>query len=152
MAVSHRMYARSLFQAARDSEYEEIPDNCRDFPGAIGGTRAARFARTRSSARRALLCEIPPTRRARAQLRPPPLGEGPTGRSRPKEFGRRRAGRLTVELTTAYELSDDEAASIVKKTEQSSAAPSTRAVDRRSAACPPGRLAPARRHARPHHR
>ena len=41
------------------------------------------------------------------------------------------AGRLTVELTTAYELSDDEAASIVKKIEQSSGrtVEATRAVD-----------------------
>ena len=41
------------------------------------------------------------------------------------------AGRLTVELTTAYELSDDEAASIVKKIEQSSGrtVEATRTVD-----------------------
>ncbi len=66
------------------------------------------------------------------------LGEGARGRARRglprvRRARRGRARRLTVELTTAYELSDDEAASIVKKIEQSSGrtVEATRAVDPR---------------------
>ena len=75
-------------------------------------------------------------RRAAAQLRPARLREGPHAQLGEiyREFDALVAAeqkRLTVELTTAYELSDDEAASIVQKIEQSSGrtVEATRKVD-----------------------
>ena len=109
-------------------------------PAAEGG-RARRDPRRRRRAVRNFLACSSPRRDARAQID-----------EIYREFEALVAAeqkRLTVELTTAYELSDDEAASILKKIEKSSgrAVEATRKVDaapdRRHR--PPGRLAPARR-------
>jgi F-type H+-transporting ATPase subunit delta len=142
VAVSHRMYARSLFQAAKDAgKLELVHEQLGDFAAAIA--------------------EVPELRRVLANPELDPQQKaGVLGEilGDADELVRNfvllvsekgRAGeivhiydeldalvaaeqrRLIVELTTAYELSDDEAASIVEKIEQSSGrtVEATRSVD-----------------------
>ncbi len=142
MAVAHRMYARSLFQAAKDAgKLDVVHTELGDFAAAIA--------------------EVPELRRVLAnpeldpQQKAAVLGEilgdadelvrnfvllvSEKGRAGEIEEIQRELDalvaaeqrRLTVELTTAYELSDEEAAAILKKIEQSSgrAVEATRRVD-----------------------
>jgi F-type H+-transporting ATPase subunit delta len=93
------MYARSLFQAAKDAgKLELVHEQLGDFAAAIA--------------------EVPELRRVLINHELDALVAA-------------EQRRLIVELTTAYELSDDEAASIVEKIEQSSGrtVEATRSVD-----------------------
>jgi F-type H+-transporting ATPase subunit delta len=142
VAVSHRMYARSLFQAARDAgRLELVHEQLGDFAAAIAAVPELRQVLENP--------ELDPQQKA-GVLREI-LGDadelvvnfvllaaekGRAGEIEEiyREFDALVAaeqGRLTVELTTAYELSEDEAASIVQKIEQSSGrtVEATRTVD-----------------------
>ena len=142
MAVSHRMYARSLFQAARDAgRLEVVHEQLNDFAAAIGEVPELRRVLENP--------ELDPQQKAAV------LGEilgdadelvrnfvlltadkGRAGEIREiyEELDALVAAeqkRLTVELTTAYELSDDEAADILQKIETASGrtVEATRKVD-----------------------
>ncbi len=142
MAVSHRLYARSLFQAAQGAgRLDVVHEQLGEFAAAIRDVPELRRVLENP--------ELDPQQKAGV------LGEilGDADEL-VRNFvllvaAKGRAGeideiyteldalvaaeqkRLTVELTTAYELSDDEAASIVKKIEQASgqAVEATRSVD-----------------------
>jgi ATP synthase F1 delta subunit len=136
------MYARSLFQAARDAgRLELVHEQLGDFAASIGDVPELRQVLENP--------ELDPQQKA-GVLREI-LGEadelvvnfvlltaekGRAGEIEEiyREFDALVAaeqGRLAVELTTAYELTEDEAASIVQKIEQSSGrtVEATRTVD-----------------------
>lgn len=142
MAVSHRMYARSLFQAARDADrLDAVHEQLGDFATAIGEVPELRGVLANP--------ELDPEQKAGVLgeimgdadelLRNFVLLVAEKGRAGEIEEIYRELDalvaverkRLTVELTTAYELSDEEAASILKKIEQSSgrSVEATRKVD-----------------------
>ena len=143
MAVAHRMYARALFQAARETG--RLDPVAADIAALATALEEIACSSARSS----------PTRRSTRRRRPPC-----SRRSRPAqttssrnflrllaEKGRARElgeiaeelealvahaqNRLTVELTTAVELSEDEARSIVETIERASGrtVEATRSVD-----------------------
>lgn len=128
MAVSHRMYARALFQAARAAgRLDTVHEQLGDFAAAIGQVPELRRVLENP--------ELDPQQKAGV------LGEilgdadelvhnfvllvSEKGRAGELEEIYRELDalvaaeqkRLIVELTTAYELSDDEAASILQKIE-----------------------------------
>ncbi|MEO5793387.1 MAG: ATP synthase F1 subunit delta [Gaiellaceae bacterium] len=142
MSVAPRMYARSLFQAARDAgrldavhaelgEFVTAVEQVPELRGLLSNPQIERDER--SAALREILADADELVRNFVLL----LSE--KGRTAQLDEVYREldalvaaeAGRLTVELTTAYELSDDEAASIVEKIEQSSGrtVEATRSVD-----------------------
>ena len=131
MAVAQRMYARALFEAAREKERlpevrEQLGDflqASRDVPelGALLGNPQL-DTQTKARALEDLLGDADEIVRNFLMLvtekgRVSELDEIE------REFERLVAadeGRLEVDLTTAYELSDDEAAAIVRQIEQAS--------------------------------
>lgn len=142
MAVSHRLYARSLFEAAREKgSLEVVHAELGEFATAIGEVPELR----------ALLENPEVETRAKADVLGEVLGDADElvrnfvllvsekGRAGELEeiyreldaLVAREQKRLTVELTTAYELSEDEAASILGKIEQASgrSVEATRKVD-----------------------
>ena len=142
MAVSHRMYARSLFQAARDQgKLDVVHEQLGDFAAAIGEVpelrRVLENPELDPQQKAAVLGEI--LGDADELVRNFVLLTTEKGRAGEIEDIHRELDalvaaeqrRLTVELTTAYELSDEEAASIVKKIESSSGrtVEATRTVD-----------------------
>ena len=109
MAVAPRMYARSLFQAAKEANsLDVVHAELGEFVAAVD--------------------EVPELRGLRSN---PQIERHERAAALREILADADAGRLTVELTTAYELSDDDAAAIVKKIEQSSGrtVEATRAVD-----------------------
>ena len=142
MAVSQRMYARSLFQAAQGrGKVEVVHQELGDFAAAIGSVPELRN-----------LLENPELEpRAKAAVLEEILGGANelihnfvllvAEKGRASEFEEiyreldalvaAEQRRLTVELTTAYELSDEEEDSILKKIEASSgrSVEATRKVD-----------------------
>jgi F-type H+-transporting ATPase subunit delta len=142
VAVSHRMYARSLFQAARDAgKLDVVHEQLGDFAAAIGEVpelrRVLENPELDPQQKAGVLGEIMGD--ADELLRNFVLLVSEKGRAGELEEIYRELEalvaaeqkRLTVELTTAYELSDDEAKSILKKIEQSSGrtVEATRKVD-----------------------
>ena len=142
MAVSHRMYARALFEAAQDAgRLDVVHEQLGDFAAAIGEIpelrRVLENPELDPQEKAAVLGEI--LGDADELLRNFLLLVSEKGRAGEiegifSEFDALVAAenrRLTVELTTAYELSDDEAASIVEKIEKSSGrtVEATRSVD-----------------------
>ena len=142
MAVSHRMYARSLFQAARDAgRLDEVHEQLGDFAAAIGDVpelrRLLENPELDPQQKAGVLGEI--LGDADELVRNFVLLVSEKGRAGEIEeiyaeldaLVAAEQRRLLVELTTAYELSDDEAASIVEKIEQSSGrtVEATRTVD-----------------------
>lgn len=142
MAVAHRMYARSLFQAAREAgRLDAVHSELGDFVAAIGDVPELRSVLTNpeldSADKAAVLGDI--LGDADELTRNFVLLVAEKGRAGELEeiYGELDAlvaaeqRRLTVELTTAYELSDDEAASILKKIEAASgrSVEATRKVD-----------------------
>ena len=142
MAVAPRLYARSLFQAAKESgRLDTVHVELGDFAAAVDEVSELQALLTnpeidreeRAAALREILADADELLRNFVLLlsekgRAAQLGEVY------REFDAlvaADAGRLNVELTTAYELSDDEAASIVQKIEQSSGrtVEATRSVD-----------------------
>jgi F-type H+-transporting ATPase subunit delta len=144
MAVAPRMYARSLFEAAKEmdsldvvhaelGEFATAVDEVPELRNLLSNPQIDRDER--AAALREILADADELVRHLVLL----LSE--KGRTAQldevyREFDElvaAEAGRLTVELTTAYELSDDEASSILKKIEQSSGrtVEATRSVDPR---------------------
>ena len=142
MAVAHRMYARALFEAAKEKgRLAQVREELGDFVAAIDAVPELD----------ALLRNPQLDPRAKAQALEDVLGgadqlvrnfllltveKNRAGQLREihREFERLMAAeerRLTVEVTTAYELSDDEAKRIVGQIEQASGRPvdATRSVD-----------------------
>lgn len=142
MAVAHRMYARALFEAAKEKgRLAEVREELGDFVAAVDAVPELD----------ALLRNPQLDPRAKAQALEDVLGgadelvrnfllltveKNRAGQLREihREFERLMAAeerRLTVEVTTAYELSDDEAKQIVGQIEQASGRPvdATRSVD-----------------------
>ena len=142
MAVAHRMYARALFEAAKDKgRLSQVREELGDFVAAVD-----QVPELDSMLRNP---QLDP--RAKAQALEDVLGGADqlvrnfllltvekhrAGQLREiqREFERLMAieeRRLTVELTTAYELSDDEAKRIVGQIERASGRPvdATRTVD-----------------------
>ena len=126
MAVAQRMYARALFEAAREADridavagdlgaiagaMDEVPElraflrNPQIEPDRQGGD-ARRDRRGRRRARRA-------TSSGSSRRRAAPASSPRSAPSSTRSSRRRRTGS-SVELTTAHELSDDEATSIVQ--------------------------------------
>lgn len=142
MAVSHRMYARSLFQAAQDAgRLEAVHEQLGDFAAAIGQVpelrRMLENPELDPAEKAGVLGEI--LGDADELVRNFVLLVSEKGRAGELEEIQRELDalvaqeqkRLTVELTTAYELSDDEAAAILKQIEQASgrSVEATRKVD-----------------------
>ena len=142
MSVAHRMYARSIFQAARDQgKLDVVHGELGDLAAAIGDVPELRRLLDNpeldAQQRAAVLGDI--LGDADELVRNFVLLTAEKGRAGEiaeiyRELDALVAAeqrRLTVELTTAYELSDEEAASILKKIEQSSGrtVEATRKVD-----------------------
>ena len=142
MAVAPRMYARSLFQAAKETgKLELVHAELGEFVAAVEHVPELRALLAnpeidrdeRSAALREILADADELLRNFVLL----LSEKGRTAQLPevyREFDAlvaAEAGRLNVELTTAYELSDEEAASIVEKIEQTSGrtVEATRSVD-----------------------
>src|SRR5262249_35349233 len=142
MAVAHRMYARALFEAAKEKgRLAQVREELGDFVAAVEQVPELD----------ALLRNPQLDPRAKAQALEDVLGGAdelvrnflllPVEKTRAgqlreihREFERLVAAeerRLTVEVTTAYELSDDEAKQIVGQIESASGRPvdATRTVD-----------------------
>jgi F-type H+-transporting ATPase subunit delta len=142
VAVAHRMYARALFEAAKEQgRLAQVGEELGDFVAAINEVPELD----------ALLKNPQLDPRAKAQALEDVLGgadplvrnfllltveknRGGQLREIHREFERLMAAeerRLTVELTTAHELSDDEALQIVGQIEGASGRPvdATRSVD-----------------------
>ena len=142
MSVAHRTYALALFQAAKEKErLAEVREELGDFVAAVDQVPELD----------ALLRNPQLDPRAKAQALDDVLGgadelvrnflllvveknRGGQIREIQRELERliaKEERRLTVELTTAYELSDDEASEIVTQIEKASGRPvdATRDVD-----------------------
>ena len=131
MAVAERLYARALFRAAEDrGRVEAVHRDLGDFADAVTGspelaaflanpqvepaTKASVLGELSGGADelvRNFLCLLAEKGRS-AQI--------PGIRDEFQALVDRAQGRVSVELTTAFELSDDEAASIVAQIEKSS--------------------------------
>jgi F-type H+-transporting ATPase subunit delta len=142
LAVSHRMYARSLFHAAQEhGKLEVVHEQLGDFAAAIGDVpelkRVLENPELDPQEKAGVLGDI--LGDADELVRNFVLLAAEKGRAGEIEEIYRELEalvaaeqqRLTVELTTAYELSDDEADAIVKKIESSSgrSVEATRSVD-----------------------
>lgn len=142
MAVSHRMYARSLFQAAQaQGRLTAVHEELGDFVAAIGAVPELRNvlsnpeldARSKADVLGDILGDADELTRNFVLL-VAEKGRAAELEEIYRELDRLVAAeekRLNVELTTAYELSEDEAASILKKIEQASgrSVEATRKVD-----------------------
>jgi len=142
VAVSHRMYARSLFQAAQEQgKLTAVHEEVGDFAAAIAAVPELRNVLSNpeldARAKADVLGEI--LGGADELTRNFVLLVAEKGRANEleeiyRELDRLVAAeekRLNVELTTAFELSEEEAASILKKIEQASgrSVEATRKVD-----------------------
>jgi F-type H+-transporting ATPase subunit delta len=142
MAVSHRMYARSLFQAAKEQgRLDTIHRELGEFAAAVAEVPELRSVLVNpeldAADKAAVLGEI--LGDADELTRNFVLLVSEKGRAGELEEIYRELDalvaaderRLTVELTTAFELSEDEAATILKKIEQASgrSVEATRKVD-----------------------
>lgn len=131
MAVAERMYARALFQAAQEQgRVEAVQGDLGAFAGAVEGSpELAAFLsnpQVDPVAKAGVLAEISEgaDELVRNFLRLI-AGKGRAGqvagiRDEFQALVDRAQGRIAVELTTAFELSDDEAAAIVSQIEQAS--------------------------------
>lgn len=142
MAVAPRMYARSLFAAAKEqNRLDAVLDELGEFVAAVEDVPGLRSLLTNpqidSQDRIAALRDILEGADELVRnflLLVTEKGRGGQIEEIYREFDALVATeqkRLTVELTTAYELSDDEAAEILKRIESSSgrAVEATRKVD-----------------------
>jgi F-type H+-transporting ATPase subunit delta len=142
MAVAHRMYAHALYEAARDQDRVDVTrDELGELATAMDATPELEAflanpqldPAAKASLLEELTAEAEPIVRNFVRV---VASKGRAGQLRAitEEFDAivdREQGRLAVELTTAYELADDEAAAIVNRIEQSSGrtVEATRSVD-----------------------
>jgi F-type H+-transporting ATPase subunit delta len=142
MAAGHRIYARALFDAAKEQgRVAEVQSALQDFRTTVDAVpelrRMLENPQLDPGAKRAALAEL--LGDSEELVRNFLLLIAEKGRAGEldqfvDEFDTlvaRDEGRLNVELTTAYELSEDDAASILKKIEQASGrtVEATRKVD-----------------------
>jgi F-type H+-transporting ATPase subunit delta len=142
MAAAQRLYARALFGAAKEQgRLESVRQELADFAESVAEVPELRSLlenpQLDPAAKRAALGDLladgdPLVKNFLLVL----AEKGRTGEleeivAELDELVARDQGRLSVELTTAYELSDDEAAGIVAKIEQASGrnVDATRRVD-----------------------
>ena len=142
MAVAERLYAKALFEAAEDSgRVDAVQRDLSDFADAVEASPELSAFLTNPqvdpAAKVGVLGELSEgsdelvhnfLRLIAAKGR---AGQIPGIRDEFQALVDRAQGRVAVELTTAFELSDDEAASIVAQIEQSSGrkVEATRKVD-----------------------
>lgn len=142
MSAAHRIYAEALFGAAKEAgSLGEISDAITDFAAAVGASPELRGVlrnpQLESSAKAAILRDLAgdeePLFSNFLQLT---VEKGRAGELEEiaREFERlmaREERRLTVELTTARELTEDEAGAILRQIEQASGrkVEATRSVD-----------------------
>ena len=142
MAVAHRMYARALYEAARDQgRVDVVRSQLTELATAMETTPELEAFLSNPQldpgAKASVLDEVTtdgdPVVRNFVRV---VASKGRAGQIRPivEEFEAivdREQGRLTVELTTAYELDDTETAAIVRQIEQASGrtVEATRSVD-----------------------
>ncbi len=142
MSVVHRVYARALYDAAKErGRVESVQEELADFLAAVRDVPELRAVlrnpqldpRAKASAIEALVSGgeelVANFLRLLAEK-----GRAGEVEEIGREFERLVAaeqGQLTVELTTAYELSDEEAAAIVRQIERASGrkVEATRSVD-----------------------
>lgn len=142
MSVAHRMYARALFEAARDAgRLEAVRDELSDAAAAIESVPELRRVldnpelepEAKASVLVAVLADADQLVRnfARLLVEKGRAGELPAVAREYEALVAAEQRILTVELTTAYELSDPEAADIVERIEQASGrqVEATRTVD-----------------------
>ena len=142
MAVAERLYARALFEAAQESgRVEAVHRDLGAFADAVEGSpELAAFLsnpQVESVAKIGVLGELSDGADAlvhnflRLLAGKGRAGQIPGIRDEFQALVDRAQGRVAVELTTAYELSDDEAASIVSQIERASGrtVEATRKVD-----------------------
>lgn len=142
MAAAQRLYARALFEAAREqNRVDDVVTDVGDFVEAVRGVPELRSLlenpQLDPAAKRAALADL--LAEADPLVRNFLLVLAEKGRAGElEEIARelddlvaREAGRLNVELTTAFELSDEEADGIVKQIEQAAGrtVEATRSVD-----------------------
>ncbi|MFN8224032.1 MAG: ATP synthase F1 subunit delta [Gaiellales bacterium] len=131
MAVAQRLYARALFEAAKDQDRTAIVgDQLRELATALAETPELEAFLTNPQldprAKASLLEEIATGADPLVQnflKLAAEKGRGGDLRDIAAEFEQlvdREQGRITVELTTAHELSDTDAAAIVSQIEKSS--------------------------------
>jgi len=142
VAVAERLYAKALFEAAEDSgRVDAVQRDLREFADAVeaspGLSAFLTNPQVEPAAKVGVLGELSEgsdelvhnfLRLIAAKGR---AGQIPGIRDEFQALVDRAQGRVAVELTTAFELSDDEAASIVAQIEQSSGrkVEATRKVD-----------------------
>jgi F-type H+-transporting ATPase subunit delta len=142
MAVAHRMYARALYDAARDQDrVDVVRDELSELAAAMEATPELEAFLSNPQldpgAKASVLDEVThgadPTVRNFVRV---VASKGRAGQLRQivEEFEAivdREQGRLSVELTTAHELDDAETAAIVRQIEQASGrtVDATRSVD-----------------------
>jgi F-type H+-transporting ATPase subunit delta len=142
VAVAHRIYAEALFGAAKDAgRLAEVNEALSDFAAAVAASPELRSVlrnpQLESTAKAGILADLvgdeEPLFANFLQLT---AEKGRAGELEEiaREFERlmaREERRLTVELTTARELSDDEAAAILRQIEQAAGrkVEATRSVD-----------------------
>ena len=131
MAVAERLYARALFQAAQEQGHlEAVHRDLGEFADAVGASSELEAflsnPQVEPAAKIGVLGELSEgadvlvhnfLRLIAAKGR---AGQLPGIRDEFQALVDRAQGRVAVELTTAFELSDDEAASIVAQIEQAS--------------------------------
>jgi F-type H+-transporting ATPase subunit delta len=142
VAAAQRLYARALFEAAREQDrVDDVVTEIDDFAEAVRTVPELRSLlenpQLDPAAKRAALADL--LAEADPLVRNFLLVLAEKGRAGElEEIAReldelvaREEGRLNVELTTAFELSDEEADGIVKQIEQASgrAVEATRSVD-----------------------
>ena len=142
MAVAHRMYARALYEAARDQDRVDVArDQLAELASALETTPELESflanPQLDPGAKAGVLEEVTagadPVVRNFVRV---VASKGRAGQLRAiaEEFEAivdREQGRLQVELTTAYELDEDEASAIVRRIEEASGrtVEATRSVD-----------------------
>ncbi len=142
MAVAHRIYAEALFEAAKEAgKLAEVHEALSDFAAAVEATPELRAVlrnpQLESSAKGEILRDLVGDDEPQlANFLALVAEKGRAGEIEEiaREFERlmaREERRLAVELTTARELSDDEADAIVKQIEQAAGrtVEATRTVD-----------------------
>ena len=131
MAVAERLYARALFQAAQEQgRLEAVHRDLGEFADAVAGspelTAFLENPQVESAAKVGVLGELSDGADPlvhnflRLVAEKGRAGEILGMRDELQALVDRAQGRVAVELTTAFELSDDEASSIVAQIEQAS--------------------------------
>ena len=142
MSVVHRTYARSLFQAAKDAgRLADVREQLGDFAAAMGDVPELRSllrnpqldARAKNAVVDAIAGDSDPLvlNLLRLLIAKKRAGEADEVAQEFERLAAAEEGQLSVQLTTAFELTDGEAGAIVVQIERASGrkVEATRAVD-----------------------